>query len=281
MYDKQFVKKRRRRVIAALMSLISAIGVTSLVIVAFLGRFTGTFTVSLANSTVRLSLSDKLSFENPTSYLRIERLDLFEENTYSALPGADVLDNESTPYNYGKYTNDDNVTVLRYMKYTFYVRNMGGKTAKYNLRINLQDRHKSSDGTERTLDDTLRVMVYENDCVETLGTEEHNVNIYAKEAAVYNIDKEGNKTMREFVSEYPKEPKKMQKEDENHPLADTFAKRSVVHTYERGGFLQGQTRRYTIVTWLEGEDPQSGFLDDAPVDASIKLGVEITAYENE
>ena len=276
MYDRQFVRKRRRRVIAALVSLISGIGITSLVIVSFLGRFTGTFTVSLANSSVRLSLSDKLAFDNPTSYLRIERLDLFEENTYSALPSADVLDNEDTPYNYGAYTNEENITILRYMKYTFYVRNMGGKTAKYSLKINLQDRNKASDGTERTLDDTLRVMVYENDCVETLGKQEHNVNIYAKEAAEYNIDKDGNKTMREFVSTYPY----LNEEDENHPLADSFTNSAVVHTYERGGFLQGQTRRYTIVTWLEGEDPQSGFLDDAPVDASIKLGVEITAYEN-
>ena len=277
MYDKEFVKKRRRRVIAALVSLISGIGVTSLVIVAFLGRFTGTFTVSLANSSVRLSLSDKLSFENPTSYLRIEKLHLFEENTYTALPSDDVIDNENTPYNYGAYTNDDNVTVLRYMKYTFYVRNMGGKTAKYNLKINLQDRNKASDGSERTLDDTLRVMVYENDCIENIGTQLHNKNIYAKEAAEYNIDKDGNKTMREFVSTYPY----LNEEDDNHPLADTFANSSTVHTYERGAFLSGQTRRYTIVTWLEGEDPQSGFLDDAPVDASIKLGVEITAYENE
>ena len=277
MYDRQFVKKRRRRVIAALVSLICGIGVTSLVIVSFLGRFTGTFTVSLANSSVRLSLSDKLSFENPTSYLRVEKLNLFEENTYHALPSDEVLDNENTPYDYGAYTNEENITVLRYMKYTFYVRNMGGKTAKYSLKINLQDRNKACDGSERTLDDTLRVMVYENDCVETLGNEEHNRDIFAKAAAEDNFDKDGQRTSREFVSEYPY----TNEEDDDHPLADTFSNGSIVHTYQRGGFIQGQTRRYTIVTWLEGEDPQSRFLDDAPVDASIKLGVEITAYENE
>ena len=276
MYDREFVKKRRRRKIAALVSLISAIGITSLVIVAFLGRFTGTFTVSLANSSVKLSLSQKETFENPTSYLRIEKLDLFEEYTYESLPAQDILDNEETPYDYGSYKNDKGEAVMRYLKYTFYVGNMGGKTAKYDLKINLLDRNKSTDGSERTLDDTLRVMVYENDVVESTGQTYHTKEIFAKEAAEYNIDKDRNRTRREFVSRYPY----LNQEDEEHPLATSFKSGSEIYTYTRGGFLQGQKRRYTLVVWLEGEDPQSEFVKDAPVGASLKLGVEITAYEN-
>ena len=278
MYDQLLVKKRRRRRIAALVSLISGIGISSLVLVSFLGRFTGTFTVKLANSSVKLSLSDKESFENPTSYLSIEKLDLFEETTYTALPKQEILDNEETPYNEGSYTNDKGEAVMRYLKYTFYVMNMGGKTAKYDLKVTLVDRNKSTDGTERTLDDTLRIMIYENDVVEdTSGEKYHTTGIFAKEAAEYNIDKEGNRTRREFVSTYPY----LNEEDDDHPLATSFENSSVVTTYTRGGFLQGQNRRYTLVVWLEGEDPQSEYLKEAPVGASIKLGVEITAYENE
>ena len=276
MYDREFVKKRRRRKLAALVSLISAIGITSLVIVAFLGRFTGTFTVSLANSSVKLSLSKKETFENPTSYLRIEKLDLFEEYTYESLPAQDILDNEETPYDYGSYKNDKGEAVIRYLKYTFYVGNMGGKTAQYDLKINLLDRNKSTDGSERTLDDTLRVMVYENDVVESTGQAYHTKEVFAKEAAEYNIDKDDNRTRREFVSRYPY----VNKEDDEHPLATSFKSGSEIYTYTRGGFLQGQKRRYTLVVWLEGEDPQSEFVKDAPVGASLKLGVEITAYEN-
>ena len=276
MYDLLFVRKRRRRKIAALVSLIASIGITSLVIVSFLGRFTGTFTVKLANSSVKLSLSDKAAFENPTSYLALEKLDLFEENTYTNLPNQEYLDNEETPYNAGAYTNEENETVLRYLKYTFYLKNMGGKTAKYDLKVSLVDRNKSDDGSERTLDDTLRVMVYENDVVASSGQAYHTVGIFAKEAAEYNFDKEGNKTRREFVSTYPYG----NEEDDEHPLAQSFKNSSVVTTYTRGGFLEGQVRRYTLVVWLEGEDPQSQFLQSAPVGASIKLGVEITAYEN-
>ena len=225
---------------------------------------------------INLAISDKASFDNPSSYLRIEKLDLFEENTYSNLPKDEVLDTEETTYNYGAYTNDKYETVLQFMKYTFYLKNMGGKTAQYNLKINLLDRNKVSDGTERMLDDTLRVMVYENDYEEGQETQ-HNKTIYAKEAAEYNIDKEGNRTMREFVSTSPYG----NQEDDNYPLATSFESSRVVHTYERGGFLQGQTRRYTIVYWLEGEDPQSAFLDNAPVGASMKLGVEINAFEQD
>ena len=277
MYDQLFVRKRRRRRIAALVSLISSIGITSLVIVSLLGRFTGTFTVSLANSSVKLSLSEKEAFTDPKSYLRIEKLDLFEENTFDSLPSREILDNEDTPYNYGAYTNAEDQTVMRYLKYTFYVGNLGGKTAMYDLKINLMDRSKATDGTERTLDDTMRIMVYEKDVAETAGQTYDTTNIFAKEAAEYNIDKEGKRTRREFVAQYPY----LNEEDDEHPLATSFESSSVVATYRRGGFLLGQKRRYTIVVWLEGEDPQSEFLQEAPKGATLKLGVEITAYENE
>jgi hypothetical protein len=276
MYDQLLIKKRRRRRIAALVSLITGIGISSLVLVAFLGRFTGSFTVKLANSSVKLSLSDKESFANPTSYLALEKLDLFEENTYSNLPKQEILDSEDIPYDYGTYTNDRGEKIMRFLKYTFYVRNMGGKTAKYDMKVTLVDRNKATDGSERTLDDTLRIMVYENDVSESTGEAYHTVGIFAKEAAEYNIDKEGNRTRREFVSTYPY----LNEEDNEHPLATSFESSSVVTTYTRGGFLEGQTRKYTLVVWLEGEDPQSEYLKDAPVGASIKLGVEITAYEN-
>lgn len=277
MYDQLFVKKRKRRRIAALVSLISGIGISSLVLVSFLGRFTGSFTVKLANSSVKLSLSDKESFENPTSYLALEKLDMFEETTFSALPKPEFLDDENTPYNAGVYTNENGEAAMKYLKYTFYVMNMGGKTAKYDLKVTLVDRNKSTDGTERTLDDTLRVMIYENDVVESTGPLYHTTGIYAKESAEYNIDKDGNRTRREFVSTYPY----LNEEDDEHPLAQSFESSGVVATYTRGGFLQGQNRRYTLVVWLEGEDPQSDYLKEAPIGASIKLGVEITAYENE
>ena len=274
MYDLLLVRRRRLRKIAAFVSLVSSIGVGSLVTVSFLGQYTGTFTVTITNSSVRLSISDKESFEDPTSYLRIEKLHDFEEYTYDLLP--DDLDDENKAYDYGATRNTLlKKDVLLYFKYTFYVGNMGGKVAQYNLKINILDRAKSTDGTNRTLDDTVRIMVYENDVDDKTGNGLHTKEVFAKESATKHLDKNGNLTTREFVT------KEVYQEDDDHPLATTFESYSTVKTYQRGGFYQGQKRRYTIVMWSEGEDPQSPNDSEVPVGASLKIGVDITAYENE
>ena len=38
--------------------------------------------------------------------------------------------------------------------------------------------------------------------------------------------------------------------------------------------------RYTMVVWLEGADPQSVPSEDYPEGATLKLSVDISAYEN-
>ena len=282
MYDLILVRRRRRRRIAALVSLICSIGVSSLIITSFLGQYTGTFTVSLTNSSVKLSLSDKASFKNPTTYLRIDKLDLFEEFTYDSVLNEE-LDDENKEYDCGSHISKKTdketgetieKTVLSYFKYTFYVGNIGSKTAQYNLKINITENTPGIDG--RTLDDTLRVLVYENDLDDKYLTSEHNQDVFAKEMqSGTNIDSDNNKTRREFVS-YP-----AAKEDEQHPLATSFESLKTVTTYTRGGFHANQIRRYTLVMWLEGEDSDSSNTNEPPEGATLKLGVEITAYENE
>ena len=278
MYDLLFVRKRRRRRIAALVSLISAIGVTSLVVVSFLGRFVGTFTVSLTNSSVRLSLSEKQSFKESTSYLLIEKLKPFEETSFVNLPAADLLDNEDTPYDYGKSISQLNgEETLQFFKYTFYVKNVGSTVAQYNMKVKIDEKSKSNDGTERTLDDTLRVMVFEND--PTLEEETHNYRVFAKPSYEVNLDKDDEKTYREFVY-VDKHRKNPDKEDDDYPLAESFDGKTVA-SYSVDNFGKSDIKRYTLVIWLEGSDPDSDNTKNAPVGASMKLGVEITAYENE
>ena len=289
MYDYVLVRRRRRRKIAALVSLICSIGVTALIIVSFLGQYTGTFTVSLTNSSVRLSLSETQSFANPTSYLRIDKLNLFEESTYVNIKD-EGLDDETKAYDCGQHeikikNKDGSVTtkqVLSYFKYTFYVGNLGSKAAQYDMQIKLLECSQSTDGTNRTLDDTLRVMIYENDIDDENNSGVHNVDVYAKENAIGNIDIDDGNTTREFISSRPRRDYLgPQKEDEDHKLAISFEKLDLIHTYSRDGFFAGQIRRYTLVSWLEGEDRDSLNKQGTPVGATLKLGVEITAYENE
>ena len=277
MYDLQYVKKRRRRKIAALVSLFTAIGITSLVIISFLGRTVGTFTVSLKNNDVKLSLSEKASFENPTSYLRLGKILGLRETSFVNLPEAEVIDSDETPYDYGTIMVNGKPDSLQYVKYTFFVRNVGKSIAQYNMSINITDRSKA-DNDERILDDTLRVMVYENNPNE----DTHNYRVFAKASAENNIDKDGNETRREFISTVPelKVNEAYPHEDDEHPLAETFASGSTVAEYKVGNFGKDDVKRYTIVLWLEGDDPQSTNDRPVPEGATIKLGIDITAYEN-
>lgn len=276
MYDLQIVRKRRRRKIAALVALFCAIGVSSLVITSFLGRTTGTFTVAVKNSSVKLALSKTEDFAEATSYLRIDKLLPLRESSYVDLPPDDELDNEEVPYDYGTvYDAKNNPDSLTFIKYTFYIRNMGTSIAKYNLAINLSDREKAIDGTGRTLDDTLRVMVYENDpSVEN----SHKRDVYAKEAASFNYNKAGDKVRNEFISTYPSGSNQ---EDDSHELAKLFEPGTTIVNYPVGNFKKGDIKRYTLVIWLEGEDPQSNGVDEEPEGASLKLGVDIDAHENQ
>ena len=275
MYDQQYVKKRRRRKIAAVVAFFATIGVTSLIITAFLGHTTGTFTVAVVNSSVSLALSTTEDFANQTSFLRIDTLPRLKETTYECLPAADILDNEEVTYKdlilKGETEKDDYLEVI---KYTFYVKNVGNTTAKYNLNVNVSDRTKAIDGTGRTLDDTLRVMVYENDPSKEGRLEP---TVFAKEAAEYNYDVDGNKTRREFISTYPSGSNQ---EDNEHKLATSFLPGQTVAKYSVSNFAKNYIKRYTIAIWLEGEDPQSTNDKQFPEGASVKLGVDIAAYEN-
>ena len=273
MYELDLVRKRKRKIAAWIVVGASTTGLTSLSIIAFLGRFVGTFTVSVDNGEVDLSLCEKASFDKPESLLRIDALKEYHETTFKSLPSVEVLDNEESPYTLGANFDDkNNMTSLNYFKYTFYVKNVGSKTAKYDISFNITENKASSDGTERKLDDTLRVMIFDNEASST----EHGYKVYAKEAAEYNYLADGTRTRREFVAEASYD----RKEDAEHPLAELFQSSETITRYSVSNFQKDDIRRYTIVTWLEGEDRQSRDDMEAPRGATLKLGVEINAYEN-
>ena len=140
MYDNVLVRKRRRRKVAAFVALFSSIGITSLVIISFLGRSVGTFTVSLNNSTVRLALCEKVDSTDYSSYLRVNNTAKYIENGFDTTGEKFVsknlkkdfpiatLDNEETPYNCAEFdqTYIDEADgklksgkCLEFFKYTF------------------------------------------------------------------------------------------------------------------------------------------------------------------
>lgn len=280
MYDLLFVRRRRRRKVAALVSLFASMGVTSLVIVSFLGRTVGTFTVSIQNSAVKLALSDKKSFENPTSYLRIDDIpnDYYEYsyNWFNRI-GMDLIDDETSDYYYGRSGDGK---AMYFLKYTFYVKNVGSTTAQYVMSINLDESVQADNG--KTLDDTLRIMLFEND---PANEESHLYDVYAKDVEEYRYkvyDKEGNRTYQAFISSTPNPNSNGEvHEDDSHPLAKSFKNGKVVIEKPVEGFKPNDMLRYTVVYWLEGEasypefDEQGNALE--PKGAKIKLSIDIVA----
>jgi len=277
MVEQRYVRKRKRRKLAAFLSGVASIGICALIIVAFLGNHSGSFTVSLNKGNVKLSLSDKSNFNDGEgegeigtigSYLRIDDLKAFDEMTFLKLPEDEILDTQDTTYTLGENSSQ----TLNFFKYTFFVKNMGSISADYNLTIRVLESLPSVNGTY--LDSVIRVMFYAND---GYNLDSHKYAVYAAPSEAPNIDEHGETTFSEYIS---LSPSQAQKSKIDFPgFAIPFESDSVIATIPVQYFDQSDMNRYTIVTWIEGYDPQSH--GEAPEGACIKLGVEINAYENE
>ena len=285
MYDLLFVRKRRRRRIAALVALFTSIGITSLVIISFLGRSVGTFTVSLKNSEVKLALCETKDSTNYSTYLHVNENSPYIPRSYYDYEDEILsLDDESVQSKHKEYTYVDETdgktktgTYLEFFKYTFYVKNIGDKTASYKMKVVINNITKAEDGSDRGLDDILRVMVFENKPDST----DQNYKIYAKKTPKYanytNYDIDGNETDRELIAAVNENTH----ETEKYRLAEKFDEddNRVITTYDMKNFTQNQMMRYTIVLWLEGDDQQCN--RSAPDGATLKIGVDIDAKEGE
>lgn len=276
MYKSIFVIRRIRNTIIGLLAGVSAMGITTLSIIAFLGRFVGTFTVALDMANVSLSLCEKVDFELPVSYLRVNTLPLFQEFAYGDLDEDAMIDTQETDYLYGADHNPEGeVTRLNYFKYTFFVKNTGFSVAQYRMRVNIIDSTSAENGTD--LLNTLRVMVYQNDAL--LQEPTHEKEVYARaRTRVYLDPATGKEEWREPISV---------REDQDswatpfQGYATEFVSDSVIAELEVSDFSKDDIMRYTVVTWLEGNDADSSRYYGVPEGATIKLGVTINAYENQ
>lgn len=271
MYELEYVRKRKRRLLVLLGGGVSLSVVTSLAIIAFLGRFVGTFTVSLETRDVDIALSEKRVAGTNSTFLRVDPIYPFQEFTYSDFDrrfGDEVIDSEDTDFSIGANTNAQNeIDSLNFFKYTFYVKNVGTTPAKYDFKLNITDNVLSDDG--RSLIDTMRVMVYEDG----------QKTVFGKALTIPHKETQGGSTYSDYrppisINEY--------QATESEPFmgyAEVFTSSKVVTTFSRLTINVGEAKRYTIVSWLEGF--QSSSTEPAPKGATIKLGVEINAYENE
>ena len=269
MVEQGYIKKRKRRKTVGVLSGVATLGTGTLILVSFLGRFSGNFTVSLNTGNVKISLSEKEDFANSSSYLKVDNLGAFDQMTYTKLPKADIIDNDATTYEIGMNSSK----TMNFFKYTFYVKNIGSISADYTLSVRIVESTPSVNG--EYLDNLLRVIVYANDANKK---DSHNHVVYAKASDTPNIDLNGQQTFQEYISYSPKEAASLGVEFPG--FATSFINDELVAEVPVTYFEESDMNRYTIVTWIEGYDPQS-YAKGAPEGANIKLGVEINANENE
>ena len=272
MYALELVRKRKRRIIAAVVGGIGTIGVATFSIAAFLGHRVGSFTVALETKNAKLTLSEKSSFQDRSSFLRVGEVPGFQNYTYSRFKsiGNDALDNEENDYTLGIRTNRKGNKFTDFLKYTFFIKNVGDDPADYDFALQVKEIVASQNG--QTLEDSFRVMIYEDG---ELYDKEGKINVYAKRLQIPHLDENGQPDYRAPISVDEKDA------DLNYPFegyAKMFSSSTEVMSEHAIHLEAGEFRKYTIVTWLEGF--QSAGDADTLRGASIKLGVEINAYEN-
>lgn len=287
MTENIYVKKRKRRRRVAVLGSVSLIGVTILSLVAFLGRFVGQFTVSLNSGDVSLSLATKADFSDSTTYLKIGDIPKFEASTYSSLPmdnkaafTSSKLDSEDTDYLYGaNRDSDNNVVSLDYFKYTFYLKNTGATVADYTFSVSLLDQIRSSSG--KSILDAIRVMLFETDVTEdSTSPSTTSGKIYAEKSKTNTvISEDGTTTDQEYVSV------SLSKASDTFPcygFAENFVSEDTAISYQVHNFAKGNIKRYTLVTWIEGFDPDiDGVSASDFMNSSVKIGVRIDATQSE
>lgn len=316
MYNSEFVRKKKRRKVVAVITGISGMTVAVLVIVSFLGKYVGTFTIKLESGSIKLALQEYAgSTINPddpqheedqyseiSTYLRVNTLPTMHEYTYGLLMnyyGDDKLDTGKTPWYYGANPNERGLDLedysqflitapeeeaiasigsINFFKFTFFVTNLGSAVANYKVSLKITDSRPSDDG--RLLEDTLRIMLYENYVnFDESSKSEHNKKVFAKpNRNNSHKDEDGNVSYKEAIA-YTN-PKADGTREPLFGYADEFESDSIITSYNVENFIGFGIMRYTIVYWLEGTDPSSRMDQEPPQNALVKLGVEIDAYED-
>jgi len=268
MIDVALLKKKRKRKIALLVGGITSLSLSVFVIVAFLGQFVGSFTVSISNrGKVEVSLYDNAKLENPTTFLRIGDIPQMAQYSATSMLDDAKMDSDTTDYTYGaKFDKSGNPKFLYFLKYTFFIKNTGEEVIDYTFLLKVTENIKPKNVNYDLLD-LSRVRIFFNDYDSTA----HDYKTYSKLSENKRIDEEGNPTYKKPVAG------EIGTKD-FRGYADSFLNDDQLVKQEVEEFMPGQVKRYTIVYWLAGEDEFCK--DELPANCSLKLGVEISGYES-
>lgn len=279
----RFVRLRKRRRAAWIVLGVSFAGCLVMAIVAFLGQNFGRYTIRLDNSgnatlTMAQNLatqqSGSLDIEGGTTFLDLRGLSTNNLTQADDLPAPEELDSDVTESNLAakKALQDD--TSKYYFVYTFYLKNLGAVTVPYNASMNVESATEPTNlDVSCSLESIIRIRVFEN--VFVSGNEPtHNMVTYAKKKTVPK-GSSSDFEPQELISKANAEYSYNQGYATNFLYDDGNPKDIVVFSGDRE-IEKEQIIRYTIVMWLEGNDPDC---DDVvqPDGGTLSLAMHFTA----
>lgn len=223
------------------------------------------FEINIDNSNIKNGGGIKVAEKNHFSYYSFNKYVLnteikpLEQNTYSNLPTFEQLDNSETNYLFGaNYDLSGEFSSLMFFKYTFYLKNEMASSLKYKWLLKCEEYGKDS-----SLLSVIRIMVFDNS-----NEEEHQYSVYANASRTSHLGEDGQTNNDELIS------------TPEHGYARQFESNDTLISNVVENFDSGEVKKYTVVIWIEGEDPecvnsefQNGFKD-------ISFKININAKEN-
>lgn len=265
MVDTEYVKKSKRKKRVRKITAIASFCIATFVTVSMLSTFVGSYSIGVKDYQSRLAISETEEFDNPSTYLKFEGLKNAVDYSYRLLDG-DVMDSflDTEVGNGIKGQNIYQTNAFNYFSYTFYLSNVGSKACEYYFSVAITAR--SPDPTSGLyLDDVLRIRVYEN-VVVTTGNQVHNYVDYTK--------------ANTKVNDYTTEMDSWVKEGKlNYFLNNEDG--TIINTESAEYMQPHQKIRFTLVLWLEANDPECAGERGNLSGAGLTIGTTITGAREE
>lgn len=288
-------KKYRRKWIARIVIIASAIAIILLIILAYLGTLVGNYTINMKNRGLSLTMADNVDFKNSTSRLRATSLPYTVPIAADDLPEDSILDGTDGSHN-GVVDGDvEYYGDGKYLAYTFYVRNLGELPIAYEHVIKIEDVIRDENG--RGIDDILRFKFFENRVIyndDGTTATTHNNSVYAKRMTladtVVNVENGVNvyaSETRECISERTSRTAPNGKtvtvcssrigNNTDARAEEFYSETEIIHNGADGEKIiyPQETIRYTLVAWLEGNDPDC--VGETPDNPKIIISSQIDA----
>ncbi len=278
-YPTEYAQTRKKRKIAAIVSATSALTLATFVMISYLGTNVGRYTVELEQNRASLTISTDENFTKKTSLLRAANLDSARAESVDYLPAHEVLDDEhgQGSHNGDVYDEDGILMYSTYFAYTFFMKNQGDAPVDFTAVLSLKQSENIIEGAI-PIEEYVRVRLYENIVGEEVS---HNYRTFAKTTNYTIYDNNNNRVNGECVGNglsvapYTCSASK----EENSVRAEVFESSSNIVDYTYLHLSPEVIIRYTIVIWLEGDDPDCTYLP--PIGASLQFGMVISALLEE